>query len=578
MEPNRNEQFIAQLFESFPFFLDQLWAAVGLPPPAMHQVDIAAWLQHGPKRRGIRSFRGASKTWETIAYAAWRLFRNPKHERITVVSKSESHSKDSLHLLRKWIDNVPFLQHLQPRAKRNQRDSATKFDVGPAVPDRTPSFAVYGIGGQLTGGRSTCIIGDDVETSQNTLTLEMRVRLREDVKEFDNMIVPGADIIYLGTDHHEDTLYAKLATDGWAFQSWPDRYPDLLGPRDDIPPDLAPPARARLESGEKQAGDIMWPERFTSEELLAREASEGRSVYARQYRLVRGLDNANLYPLRLSDLIVFPVLRDKAPLTIAWGQTNDRGGTTRIQDIPSLGLGQDGFFAPIFFDANWVAYTGTHMWIDPGGRGSDEVGYAIVSMANGYLYAHVVGGLPGGYGPDTLTTLASEARAYRAGDIFIEDQFGSGMFEPLIAPYLQRLWRTADDQKAQSSDEYTWRCSTQTIHSTGQKEIRIISALEPVLNQHRLVVSRQVAENQTLQRQITRLTKQRQCLDHDDQVEALAMCVRSWQDTLHIDPEQAAADTRDRWLEEQIKAHQRLAGSPGGFQEASWIQRVPVVV
>jgi hypothetical protein len=56
-----------------------------------------------------------------------------------------------------------------------------------------------------------------------------------------------------------------------------------------------------------------------------------------------------------------------------------------------------------------------------------------------------------------------------------------------------------------------WRCSIEPNKewARGQKETRILAALEPVTGQHRLVVSRAVAANERLQTQYTRLTRQR---------------------------------------------------------------------
>ena len=115
------EKYVALLASDFPFFLEQLWQAVNLPALAPHQKQIGAWLQHGPRRRGVRAFRGAAKTWCTIGYCLWRLFKDP-NERILLVSKSEKHSKDSLYMARKWIGTVPFLQHMVPDRAEGQRD------------------------------------------------------------------------------------------------------------------------------------------------------------------------------------------------------------------------------------------------------------------------------------------------------------------------------------------------------------------------------------------------------------------------------------------------------------------------
>ena len=563
------EKYLTRLHNSLPFFLTQLWQAVGLPGIAQHQLDMADWLQNGPSRRGVRAFRGASKTWVTIGFCLFRLFRNPQAERVTVISKSLQHSKDSLYLARRWIGVVPFLQHLEPRVgnrsigQESQRDSATMFDVGPASFDRTPSFAAYGIGGQITGSRSTLIVSDDVETPENTLTQDMRVRLRDSVTEYENMIIPGGDIVYLGTDHHEESLYITLGEAGYEFRAWPERYPDLGGV---LPPDLAPIVRQRVENGEKQPGDPMWPDRFDDHDLIGREAAEGKSKFAMQFKLLRGLDDALRYPLKLADLTVFPVQRDKAPISVMWGTRDHVAASTRIEDIPCLGFRGDGLYRPVMFDKQWEPYTSTKMWIDPSGKGEDKTGVAVVSHLNGFLWCPYCQGLPGGYGPDALQALAATAQAWRVSEVYLEDNFGQGMLEPLLRPVLERLFVRAEDA---GPERPAWSCSIETVRASTQKEIRIIEALEPVMNQHRLVIAPDVIENQDLQRQMTRITRQRDCLPHEDELEALAMCVWAWQDILHVDPNISAERSRASEIERELEDFRRLAGAPS--QEPSWV-------
>lgn len=543
------EAYVEKLAGNFEFFARELWEVIEMPALADHQAQISDWLQHGPRRRGIRAFRGASKTWVTLAYCAWRLFLD-HNCRILLVSKSEKHSKDSLFMLRRWIGQVPFLQHLVPDRRAGQRDSATKFDVGPADNDRTPSFTAASITGQITGTRANVIISDDAETSENTLTLEMRDRLREQVKEFENILIPGGDIIVLGTPHHQESLYTKLAESGYVFKAWPAKYPTSEERIDDLYDTL----RERLEDGSCQPGESTWPSRFTEEELREREASEGRSTFGMQYQMLTHLGDGLEYPLRLKDLIVMPVQRDEAPMTVAWGTTNDRGGSTRCEDIQSLGFGTDGFYAPIMYSSDWKKHTGCKMWIDPSGKGADKTAFAIVSHLNGYLWVKAVGGLEGGYSTATLQALAFHAREHRVREIYIEDQFGAGMMVELFRPVLARHFLPEGSEQAPDG----WGASIESMRVTGQKELRIITALEPIMNQHRLIVDHETAQNEELQRQMTRITRQRNCLRHDDELEALAMAVKMWEDVMAVDPQLSEArhakDAIREAAEEQYRA------------------------
>ena len=90
------------------------------------------------------------------------------------------------------------------------------------------------------------------------------------------------------------------------------------------------------------------------------------------------------------------------------------------------------------------------------------------------------------------------------------------------------------------------------IRSNVQKEKRIVDTLEPVMNQHRLVIDPKVVENdyKTVQEypvesqarymlfhQMTRITKDKGALIHDDRLDALQMAVQYWVDFMAADAE-----------------------------------------
>ena len=571
MNEKQLQKYVEKLAAEFEFFAEQLWDQIDLPALARHQRQMARWLQDGPRRRGILAFRGASKTWITLAYCAWCLFRDPD-ARVLLVSKSEKHSKDSLFMVRRWISQVPFLQHMLPAKRAGQRDSATKFDIGTAPYDRVPSFTAASITGQITGTRASLIISDDVETMMNTLTQEMRDRLKAHVSEYENILLPPSEdkqtsIIYLGTPHSVISLYDALAEGGYAFQSWPARYPGKPWP--DLDP-LAQDLRDDLGEGRAKPDDPIWPDRFTDEDLSEREAAEGRSTFGMQFQMLTSLGDGMEYPLKLQDFIVMPVNRDKAPLTVAWGQTNDRGGTTRIEEITSLGFGSDGFYAPIRYDEQWAPYTSTRMWIDPSGAGADSTAYAICSYLGGNIWVHEVKGLPGGFGSETLSELARAAREFRVREVIVESNFGQSMFSSLLEPVLHRHFIEPGSEHCPDG----WGCSIDSVRVSGQKEVRIIQALEPAMGSRRVILDPRVASNQVLQKQLVHLTRDRNCLKHDDEIEALAMCVKTFEDIMDVDPERAAEAQREREMEEKVRQHYAEMGLACG-DAPRWFKRRP---
>lgn len=531
-----------ELKADFRNFVFWLWFKLGLPDPTKVQYDIARYLQRGPRRRMVQAFRGVGKSWITAAYVIWRLLRNP-NERILVVSASKDRADAFSVFVKRLIHEIPELNFLAPRD--GQRDSNLAFDVGPSEPHQAPSVRSVGITGTLTGGRATIIIADDVEVPKNSLTQTMRGKLSEAIKEFDAVLSPEGEIIYLGTPQSEMSIYSNLPERGYDVRIWPARYPtrklrDRYGPR------LAPiiteemtrdPSLADACGGRGAPTD---PKRFHDQDLLEREASYGRSGFALQFMLDTSVSDENRYPLKLSDLVVMATDTSVAPVKIAWGSAPEQV----IHDIPVVGLAGDRLHRPMYASKDFAPYQGVCMAIDPAGRGGDELGYAVVAMLNGYLFILACGGLSGGYSDANLETLARTAKRYAVKHIVIEENFGDGMFTKLLTPFLTRIYPV----------------TTEEVKHSIQKERRIIDTLEPVMNQHRLVVSEEVlkkdqeTEDQKFQLfyQLTRITKERGALAKDDRIDVLAIAVNYWVEIMDKDAATAEDDHKAAALQAEL--------------------------
>ena len=530
------------VLQDFRNFVFRLWHHLGLPDPTEIQYDIAEYLSGGPERRVIEAFRGVGKSWITAAYVIWRLLRNPD-ERILVVSASKDRADAFSTFVKRLIEEVPMLHHLKP--KKDQRDSNLAFDVGPSSPHQAPSVRSVGITGQLTGGRASLIVADDVEIPKNSLTALMRERLAELVKEFDAVLTPGGEVVYLGTPQCEMSLYNVLPQRGYDVRVWPARYPSEKRQRF-YGEKLAPLIRERLEKNPGLVNEFGGrgaptdPQRFDDLDLMKREASYGRSGFALQFMLDTSLSDQDRHPLRLSDLIVMGLTTEVAPVRTAWGSGPDQV----IDTLPCPGLQGDRWHRPVFIHKDFVPYQGSVLFIDPSGRGKDETSYAVVKMLNGQLYGLEVGGFKDGYTDAVLESLANVAKKHKVNHVLIESNFGDGMFTKLLTPFLTRIHPV----------------TTEEIHHTGQKEKRIIDTLEPVFNQHRLVLDEKLVLDDlkvedvkySLLYQITRITRDKGALGHDDRVEALAGAVAYWVEQMDADTKRAEEDHRQAKLQEEL--------------------------
>jgi len=530
-----------ELIKDFRNFLFVVWEHLGLPEPTPVQYDIAQYLQdEDEKRIVIEAFRGVGKSYITSAYACHQLLLNPE-VKILVVSASKIRADDFSTFTMRLISEMMLLQHLMP--KGSQRQSKISFDVGPAKASHSPSVKSAGITGQLAGSRADIIIADDVEIPNNSMTQTMRDKISEAVKEFDAILKPDGRVIYLGTPQTEMSLYETLPERGYKPLIWPSRIPK--NPHK-YAGRLAPIVLQKIEEGEKE-GVPLDPLRFDDLDLTERELSYGRSGFALQFMLDTALSDADRYPLKLEDLIVMDIDNDKAPEKVVWGRAKER-----IIDIPNVGLPGDYFYPPMQIVGQYINYTGSVLAIDPSGRGKDETAYAVVKMLNGILYVIDFGGITGGYSSETLQALSVIARKYLVNQVLIESNFGDGMFSELLKPTLTKVYP----------------CTIEEVRHSIQKEKRIIDTLEPVMNQHRLVIDRKALEKDyqsvqhyppesqsryMLAHQMTRITKEKGALVHDDRLDVLSMAVSYWVEQMAADADVSIKDRKSELLDMELE-------------------------
>lgn len=545
---------------NFKNFLYIIWKHLNLPDPTEVQYDIADYLQLGPRRKIICAFRGIGKSWITSAYVLWRLYNDPTLN-ILVVSASKDRADAFTTFTKRLIYEIEMLNHLIPQ--EHQRDSMIAFDVGPAPASHAPSVRSVGIMGQMTGGRADEIIADDVEVPNNSDTVMMRMKLAERVKEFDAILKPGGKITYLGTPQCEDSLYNALRSRGYEKRIWPAEVPNdnYIAEYSD---QLSPWVLDKIANDNLKVGDPLEPTRFHRMELAERRASYGNSGYALQFMLDTALSDANRYPLKLSDLVVMDVDPFKAPTQVVW--TNDPHRC--INDLASVGMGKDRYYYPASTTDVYIPYDGAVMAIDPSGRGTDKTAYCIVKQLGGNLWLTAQGQLDGGYSDEVLLHLAKIAKAQQVNEIVVESNFGDGMFTQLFLKVLNRVYE----------------CKVEEVRHNIQKEKRIIDTLEPIMNQHRLIIDRKIIEKDYLEYssdktfhyrmmyQLTRMTKEKGAVLKDDAADCLAMAVAYWVEQMSLDDKQREEIRKDEFLDQLhdkfMEDHQLAPKKASG-----WIQR-----
>jgi len=521
--------------KDFRNFLYLCWKHLNLPKPTPIQYDMADFIQGNDQRVVINAFRGVGKSWITSAYVCHELLLNPQ-KNILVISASKNRADDFSTFTLRLINELDVLAHLRP--SESQRQSKVSFDVRPARASHAPSVKSLGITGQLTGSRSDLVIADDVETPVNSATMGMRDKLSTQVKEFESIIKPQGRIIFLGTPQTEMSLYNELPKRGYKLRIWTSRYPSIKQLRA-MDTSLAPMIKQKWTK--ENEGEPTDPLRFDATDLQEREASYGRSGFNLQFMLDTSLSDQDKYPLKLSDLVVMTTNPTTAPEKVIWASSPE----LRIQDIPCVGLALDGYYRPMQTQGDWLEYQGAVLAIDPSGRGKDETAYAVIKMLNGNLYLTDAGGLVGGYTDKTLQGLADIAKKEQVKLILVEENYGGGMFTKLLLPFITR----------------TYPVTIEEIRHNTAKEKRIIDTLEPLIQQHRLIVNQAVIQkdyNSTQEMytteqalryqlfyQMSRISNQKGSLAFDDRLDVLAMACQYWVEQLARDQEQAVKQRKD---------------------------------
>ena len=523
---NKKTPQIEPSVKNFKNFLYLAWQHLNLPNPTPIQYDIADYLQNGSKRIVIEAFRGVGKSWITSAFVCHQLLLNPQRN-ILVVSASKNRADDFSTFTQRLISEMPLLNHLKPRD--DQRHSKVSFDVAPARASHAPSVKSLGVTSQLTGSRADLIIADDVESANNSQTQLMRDRLGETVKEFDAIIKPEVGrIVFLGTPQTEMSLYNDLEERGFQTRVWTALYPTPTQ-QVNLGSNLAPTITEALKKDKKLEGKPTDPQRFDEVDLMERQASYGRSGFALQFMLDTTLSDLEKYPLKLNDLVVVSGLSTwkEAPAKIQWASSTDQIKNID-SELPNVGLKGDYYVAPMYMSEEYAPFEGSVMAIDPAGRGADRTGFAVVKMLHGILYVTACGGLIGGYSDSTLEELSTIAKHQNVNYVVLESNFGDGMATALLKPIMARIHP----------------CSIEEVRHSKQKELRIIDTLEPVMNQHRLVVSQELIKDDfkldldhQLFKQMTRITKDKGSIRHDDQLDALSIAVNYWVERMDRDQE-----------------------------------------
>jgi hypothetical protein len=524
----------------FRVFLTLAWRSLQLPKPTRAQLAMAKYLQHGGKRIQLQMFRGCGKSWVTAAFVLWTLFCD-RDKKIMVVSASKQRADDFSIFCQRCILDFSWLNHLAP-TDDDQRWSRISFDVAGCRPAQSPSVKSVGIGGQLTGSRADIIIADDIEVPNNSATDLMREKLLQLVTEFESVLTPKPDsrVVFLGTPQTTFTIYRTLRDRGYTPMVWPARYPKVLVGYEDV---LAEELQGDIDRNGLEA--LTWKPtdtRFSEINLIEREQSMSRSNFMLQFMLDTSLSDALKFPLKISDIIAMPLDGKAGPSSLVW-----RADKSTLLDLPAVALPGDRWHGPAETGPS-VPWGETIVAVDPSGRGKDETVAVILSQLNGNLFLREIYASTDGYSDTTLRGILTMAKKFSASTCLIESNFGDGLVMEVMKKH---------------AIEMRVGLAFEEVRSHTRKEDRIIDTLEPVLQQHRLIIdsrlvtwdyqsNHDMAPEERLPRmlmyQLTRMCREKGAVKHDDRLDCLSLGVKYFQDVMAVSQvEQDKSLRRAQW-------------------------------
>lgn len=522
------------------------------------QFDIGEFLQHGGKYIMVQAQRGQAKTTITAIFSVFELIHDPK-TRVLIISAGAKKANEISKGILNIIMAMPELACLRPDRSEGDRTSAEAFDVHYTLrgDGMNPSVACLGITSNMQGYRADILIPDDIESSKNSATQVQRENLLHLTRDFTSVCSEGR-ILYLGTPQSVDSIYNSLPGRGYAIRVWPGRYPtkDEMREYGDT---LAPFIQKRitddptLQHGGGLVGDVgqAVDERLNEESLQAKELDQGRSFFKLQHMLCTKLSDVERYPLKLRDLIFMHLNPLEAPAKIVWQPRPD------LLVHPYVGSNlRDEMFRPALCSDEMFEYTGRFMYIDTagGGQNGDETVAAVTYFLHGYVFVMDVQGFPGGHREDVMRDISAMMHRWRVTNVEVEKNFGHGAFANTLRSVCD-LYYTEQNQgnlTACPLIEDRWE--------SGQKELRIIDGLEPLMARHRLIFNESLVRSDVescqkyplerrttymLLHQIARITRDKGSLIHDDRLDAVAGAVRRWVEHISQNEDLMASQKRE---------------------------------
>lgn len=537
------------------------------------QIDIGRFLQSDVRYGMIQAQRSQAKSTIVAMFAVWQLIHDCKH-RVLIISAGSEVAAEIANWVIQIIMNWDILECLRPDRQHGDRASSKAFDIHWQLKgaEKSPSIACIGITANMQGRRADLLIPDDIESSKNGTTEVQRQALEHLSKDFTSICQKGR-IMYLGTPQTVDSIYNNLPARGYIIRVWTGRVPTNEEAKH-YGETLAPYIRKMMDDPNNQRGGGVDGSRgvptdpvlLGEDALTLKELDQGGAYFNLQHMLNTELSDELRHPLKTKNLIMMSFGVDKAPGEITWLPSPDKL-------VPCEGkfTSKPQFYRPFTVSTEIYEYEGKHMYVDTagGGENGDETVAAVTYFLHGYIFLAEVLKLQGGYGQDKYEALSKLALKHQVNSIDVEKNFGFGAFAAAWKPILAATYKEAGHNHCPRVED---------VWETGQKELRIIDTLEPIMARHRLIVHEDIIEydyesvskypidqreSYKLFHQMAKISREKGALIHDDSIDAVAGSVRKWVDRVAVD-EKVRMEQKE--TDENVEFFKQWGGDIGANQ------------
>lgn len=201
-----------------------------------------------------------------FAYPIWKAIHNPGGTGY-IFSATAAQAEKILDEIKTEIENNPKLQHLVPTKKNQWSARSIKLSNGHRIYAR-------GFGTKVRGAHPQWIVVDDGLNDESMYSETVRKKqIDYFFSAITNMLVPGGQLIVVGTPFHAADLYATLSQNPqYKFASFP---------------------------ALSKEGQPLWPDRYNLVLLQAKAAEIGSIRFAREFECQPVSDAMSLFPTHL---------------------------------------------------------------------------------------------------------------------------------------------------------------------------------------------------------------------------------------------------------------------------------------